>query len=398
MKRKPRIIVTYLEAGMGHIVSAKAISEALKANYGDKLDIYDVWLAKESPVLKQYQETLVKEVKRSNKNPGYGNFQFLCMNIFGKESSLKFTHNTVFLNAKKEMFKVFAKYRPDVMISTHYSPHYCSIELRNKYLKNMIVATYDPDPNVHGWWDNRSDIFFVNNEHAKKQALKNSKFLPSSVKQVGFTAREQILNCTLTKEQCREKYDLPKDKFTVILADGAYATSKLKEYANEFCKITKPVTLILIAGKNDKVKEYFDKKKEKLPENITMKVFGFVDNIHELYKASDVFVTKAGPNAIQDSIFCETPIMVNFYANPVEKFTQNLFTKEYKCGETVLDKIKARRKIERWISKPQMLDTYRENCKKLCARKNGAQDIAREIYRAIQYYKPHLFDDNKAGE
>ena len=392
MKRKPRIVVTYIEAGMGHIVSAKAISEALKTNYGDELDIFDVWLAKESPVLKQYQETLVKEVKRSNKNPGYGNFQFLCMNIFGKEQSLKFTHNTVFSKAKNEMFKVFAKYRPDVIVSTHYSPHFCSIELRNRNLNKMLVATYDPDPNVHGWWDNRSDLFFVNNEHAKKQAIKNSKFIPSSVKQVGFTAREQILNCDLTKKQCREKYGLPQDKFTVILADGAYATSKLKEYANEFCKITKPITLILIAGKNDKVKEYFDKKKEKLPENITMKVFGFVDNIHELYKASDLFVTKAGPNAIQDSIFVGTPIMVNFYANPVEKFTQKLFVKEYKCGETVLDKIKARKKIERWISKPHTLEAYRENCHKLDDRKNGAVDIANEIYRALKYYKPQLFD------
>ena len=392
MKRKPRIVITYLEAGMGHIVSAKAISDALKKDFGDKLEIFDVWLAKESPVLKEFQENLVKEVKKSNKNPAYGNFQFLCMNLFGRNASLKFTQNTVFANAKNEMFRVFAKYRPDMIISTHFSPHYASIELRNKYLKNTIVATYDPDPNVHGWWDNRSDLFFVNNEYAKKQAIENSKFLPSGVKQVGFTAREQILNCKLSKQECRTKYDLPQDNFTVMLADGAYASSKLKEYANEFCKITKPLTLVLIAGKNEKVKQYFEDKMKTLPSNITMKVFGFVENIHELYIASDLFVTKAGPNAIQDSIFCGTPIMVNFYANPVEKFTQKLFVKDYKCGETVLDKIKAKKKLEKWIAKPELLDCYRENCKKLDSRKNGATDIAKEIFRALKYYKPHLFE------
>ena len=81
--RKPRVVVTYIEAGMGHIVSAKAISEALKRNYGDKLDIYDLYLAEKSPILEKYQKNLVNDVKKSNKNPAYSSFQFFCMNLFG---------------------------------------------------------------------------------------------------------------------------------------------------------------------------------------------------------------------------------------------------------------------------------------------------------------------------
>ena len=390
--RKPKIVVTYIEAGMGHIVSAKAISDAIKRKYGDQVDVCDLYLAKESPVLEKYQNMLIKEVKRSNKMPGYGNFQFFCMKAFGKTTSLRFTHNTVFINAKKEMLKVIGKKRPDVVINTHYSPHHCSVELRNNYLKNLLVATYDPDPNVHGWWDNRSDLFFVNNEYAKEQALKDSKFKKESVKQVGFTARENILNCNLSKDECREKYNLPKENFTVILADGAYATSKLKEFTDEFCKITKPVTLIVIAGKNNKVKEYFENKLPTLPQNITMKVFGFVDNIQELYKASDIFVTKGGPNAIQDSVFLGTPVLVNYYAQPIEKFTQYLFTKKYNCGETIKNKAKARKQVEKWIDNPELLKPYVENCHKLDNRKTGADEIADKIIENLKKRKPYLFN------
>ena len=195
----------------------------------------------------------------------------------------------------------------------------------------------------------------------------------------------------MTKEEYRKKNNIPQDRFTIILADGAYATAKLKEYTNEFCKIKKPITLIVIAGKNEKVKEYFEKKKQTLPENINMIVHGFVDNIHELYAASDIFVTKAGPNAIQDSLFMRTPVLVNFYASPIEKFTQKLFCKEYRCGETILDKIKARKQIEKWIDNPELLDPYRENCKRLDKTKNGADEIADIIYSALQFYKPELF-------
>jgi processive 1,2-diacylglycerol beta-glucosyltransferase len=389
--RKPRVLVTYLEAGMGHIVSAKAISEALKKQYGNKLNIIDLYISKDNKILQRYEKNLIEDVKNASKNPAHSNFQFFCMDFFGREATLHLAHNTVFARATKEMQKVFAKYRPDVIVSTHFSPHYAAIELRNNYLNKTIVATYDPDPNVHGWWDNRSDLFFVNNNHAKQQAIKDSKFNPLTVREVNCTARECIVNSNLSKAEYREKYNLPKDNFTIILSDGAYASAKLKEFTNEFLKIKKPVTLIVIAGKNEKIKEYFDKKQEKLPKNITMKVFGFVDNIHELYCASDIFVTKAGPNAIQDSLFMKTPVLVNYYASPIEKFTQKLFVKEYHCGETILDKVKARRKIEKWIADPTLLKPYIENCNILDKTKNGADEIATQIYEALKYYKPELF-------
>ena len=389
--RKPRVVVTYLEAGMGHIVSAKAISESLKKKYGKKMEICDLYLSKENTVLEKYEKDLVKSVKSSNKNSFVSYFQFFCMDLFGRENTLKLAHGTVFANAKKEMYKVLASYRPDCVITTHFSPNYIALELRDKYFNNMIVATYNPDPNVHGWWDNRCDLFYVNNPQAKKQAITTNKFIPLNVKQVHPTARECIVKSNRTKEQYRKKYNLPKNNFTIILADGAYATSKLKEYTNEFCKIKKPLTLIVIAGKNQKVKEYFEKKQLKLPKNITMKVFGFVENIQELYGASDIFFTKAGPNAIQDSLFMRTPVVVNFYASPVEEFTNKLYIKQYRCGETILDKVKARKKVEKWIDNPNMLDEYRKNCEILDKTQNGADEIADSIYSALKYYKPQLF-------
>lgn len=396
--RKPRVIITYIEAGMGHIVSARAISEALKRKYGNNLDIYDLYIGKENPVLEKYQQNLIKDVKSSNKNSFHSYFQFFCMSVFGKENTLKLAHNTVFANAKNAMYKAFAKLRPDCIINTHFSPTYVANELRNNYFNNMIVATYDPDPNVHGWWDKRSDLFFVNNSHAKKQAIENNHFSPLNVRQVDFTARDCIVDANLSKQEYRQKYGLPQDNFTVILADGAYATSKLKEYANEFCKIKKNVSIIVIAGKNQKIKEYFEKKLPKLPKNITMKVYGFVDNVHELYCASDVFVTKAGPNAIQDSLFMRTPVIVNFYASPIEEFTNKLFVKEYHCGETILDKVKARKRIEHWIDDPSKLNAYRKNCERLNKFNNGADQIADIVMSALQFYKPNLFNKVKNNE
>ena len=391
--KKPKVLINYLEAGMGHITSAQAISEALKRKYSNELDIIDVKISENNPILKKFEENLIREVKNTNKNNFNANFQFFCMDLFGREATLKLAHNTVFAKAAKQMQKVFIQHRPDMVVSTHFSPHYAAIELRNNHLNKLLVATYDPDPNVHGWWDNRSDLFFVNNPHAKKEAIERSEFIPSTVKQVNFTARQNIVDCNLTKEQCREKHNLPMDNFTIILADGAYATAKLKDFTNEFLKIKKPVTIIVIAGKNDKVKQYFENKlnANKITSNITLKVYGFVTDIQELYCASDIFVTKAGPNAIQDSLFMKTPVLVNFYASPIEKFTQKLFVHEYQCGKTILDKVRAWKQIEEWMDKPELLKPFAENCNKLDKTKNGADEIADHIYASLKYQRPDLF-------
>ena len=63
-------------------------------------------------------------------------------------------------------------------------------------------------------------------------------------------------------------------------------------------------------------------------------------------------------------------------------------------GETIMDKVKARKQIENWIDNPELLKPYVENCHKFDNSKFGATEIAREIYRTLKYYKPNLFKEN----
>ena len=390
--KKPKVLVTYIEAGFGHIVSAKAVSESLKNKYGNEIDVVDVFVSENNPALKKFENYLVAEVKRTNKIKGYGSLQFSAMHIIGSQNTLKLMHSTAFKNAKKEFNKLYDYYKPDMVVSTHFSPQHFAIEYRNNTLNNLLVANYNPDPNVHGWWDNRGDLFLVNNHYAYLEAIKN-KFNPNTVKRVGFTIRQSIAKCNLSREELRQKHNLPKDNFTVCLADGAYATAKVKSYTNELLKSKHNMTIIVIAGKNKKVYDYFSQKQKlgKIPSNITLKLYEFVDYAYELYGASDVFITKAGPNAIQDSLFMGTPVMVSYYATIIENITQKLFTKIYKCGVTILDKVKMRKTIEKWIKNPTELNKYKQNCSRFDKTKNGADDVADHIYNLLKYQKPHLF-------
>lgn len=385
--KKPRVLITYIESGMGHIMSANAIANKLKEKYGDELEIIEEHIMKCDNNKKQikFEKFMSGQVKITNKVKGYGAFMFWLLEKLGQQRSLELIHKTIFKKATDGTIEAMRKRNPDVVISTHHFITLCAIELKKRYMPNLTIITYDPDNNVHCWWDNRSEIFITNNEIAVKEAIEKRKFKPEALKKVFFTARDSVVNAEGTKEDFRRKYGIPLDKFAVIVADGAYASANAKKYTLELMKTDLPLTIVMLAGKNEKVLNYFKKKAKKTKSNITLMPMGFTDKAHELYGACDVFITKGGPNAILDSLYMGTPVLANFYAQNMEKATINLFVNIMGCGVAIYNKKKARKQVEEWIKNPQLLDVYKDNIKKqLDKNQNGSSQIADIIMEEIE--------------
>ena len=385
--KKPRVLITYIESGMGHIMSATAIANKLKEKYGNELEIIEEHIMKCDNNKKQikFEKFMSGQVKITNKVKGYGSFMFWLLEKLGQQRSLELIHKTIFKKATDGTIEAMRKRNPDVVISTHHFITLCAIELKKRYMPNLTIITYDPDNNVHCWWDNRSEIFITNNEIAVKEAIEKRKFKPEALKKVFFTARDSVVNAEGTKEDFRRKYGIPLDKFAVIVANGAYASANAKKYTLELMKTDLPLTIVMLAGKNEKVLNYFKKKAKKTKSNITLMPMGFTDKAHELYGACDVFITKGGPNAILDSLYMGTPVLANFYAQNMEKATINLFVNIMGCGVAIYNKKKARKQVEEWIKNPQLLDVYKDNIKKqLDKNQNGSSQIADIIMEEIE--------------
>lgn len=374
MKRKIKVLITFIEAGMGHMVTAQAILDALKLRNDENIEVIKSQILQRTPLLQKYEKFLVEQTKMASKAKGYSRTQFFFMKVFGPQTSLRFVHSTVYRKQRKEYVNELRKINPDIIIDTHYFASHCSCYFRDHFKKNCKVITYNPDNNVHGWWDTRVDYFITNNELATEEAINVCKFPKEKVKQVFFITRQSLVDDENTKEFYREKYNIPKDQFTVKIADGVYAEAKLEEFVKELVKSKKNMTIIAIAGKNKKL--YEELKELKVPKNIQLLPFEFVKDIHELFKASDLFITKAGPNAILDSVFLRVPILVNYSASTIEKRTKELFVDRLKCGVDISDKKKARKFVEQCIDNPHILDKYIKNEEKLDKHRNGATEIA----------------------
>lgn len=383
---KKRILLTYMESGMGHITSIKSISDALRKANNPDIELIDSYIMQEdkNPTLIKFNNFIIHQTKQTNKIKGYGAFVFTILEILGKQKFMVGVHHTLFRRALNEALKAIDKHKPDVIVSTHYFMTLCAIEYKRRYNKACIVITYNPDNNIHAWWDNRDGLFIVNNPQAYEEAIKRRHFNPNDVKQVYFTARDEIINSHQDKMKYREKYNIPKDKFCVTIADGAYASANAKSVCKELLKTSLPITIIMLAGKNQEVYDYFKEQESSVNKNITLITSGFTPNAHELYCASDLFITKAGPNAILDSVFMNTPVLVDYYAHPIEKATTKLFVDKFKCGMAIYKPKKIRKKVEELIQNPKLLEPYVENCKKIDKHQNGAEDVAKYILEEIK--------------
>jgi len=383
-RKKPLVIIDYVEAGIGHIVTAQAISNALNDKYSEYFEIVDNYSLRDSsdPCLKKYEDFLIKQVKLHSTIPNYGKIQMSAMHIGGSKHSLKFVHETVFHKQTHAVIEQFRKLDPDLLVFTHYFTLYAGIEYRNKYKPSCKVVLYCPDNNVHGWWDNRIDRLYTNNPLATRDAL-HYKFPKDKIVEAFYPTRKAVIDSNETKMFYRDKFGIPEDKFAVVIADGAYAKAKTKKVTYALLKSNIPLTICTIAGKNEKLYLELEKQKNKTKPNITLIPFKFIPDAPQLYGACDLFITKAGPNAVLESVMMGTPVIIDYYGTSIESATKRLFIDSKKCGYFLKSAKKIRQMVEHLATTPESINTLKEALKFFDKKKNGAAMIADDLAKLM---------------
>ncbi|MDE6029484.1 MAG: hypothetical protein K2F90_04095 [Clostridiales bacterium] len=380
---KQKILLTYVESGFGHISSMDSIYDALVDRFSsDEYEIEKSFILTEDgfPNLVKMNGFLIKQVQNTNKIPYFGRFVFPFIALLGGHKLLRFFHRQMAVKSFKQGLKALELRKPNIIISNHYFTDLLAVEYKRRIDPNVVVINYNPDPTLHTFWDRRDGIFIVDNPLAYKKAVKY-KFKKENLRLVTPCVRKCIEDNNLTRDELRAKFDLPQDKFTVVIADGGYMLGRGPKFAKSLIKSGLPITLCVIAGDNKKRYDYFKAIEEgrgklKVSPNMTFRTYGFLKNAYELYGAADVFLTKGGPNAVLDSVYMHTPVMINYCPHVIEAGTVKVFIGEHGVGETVYRRGKAVKRIRAFIKDKSPLLQYEENIEKLLAEGNGITAVA----------------------
>jgi len=209
--------------------------------------------------------------------------------------------------------KVVSGYKPDLVISCYWF-HSHSLQLWRKN-ENMnfklwsVIAdpwTITPATVVSG-----IDLTLVYDEVGEKLARKYG--LKEEILKCGWWVRGEMYK-NVDRKVARQKLGITDDRPVIFIGGGSLGTNSLTRLLPALMTIETKCAFIFNTGTDrilySTIEQYVRLlERLKLGKEIYVKNLGWIENMAEVLKASDIVFGKAGPNFMFDVVACERPMV-----------------------------------------------------------------------------------------
>lgn len=306
MYMKKRILIPYATYGSGHKTIANYIKNYFEQNGEYECMTLDL-INYSVPILGSFSKKSAEYLM--TKLPSIWSFVYFIFD--NKLSSYISGKINLKLFDNKKLRKDIIDFDPDITIATHFF----GSDIINYYnklgLTDSKLVTIVTDYKSHDFWLNvvrGTDAIIVSSLEEKLNLLKKG-YKNKQVYTSGIPICMDTLE-NLKRKDLLKKYKCDNDKLNILFFVGGGNGALINlVYFKELLKNNFDVNIFFVAGRNKKAekkaKEYVRKYKSK-----NVKVFGFVNNVNELYKISDVVITKPGGAQVTECILFNKPMIL----------------------------------------------------------------------------------------
>lgn len=366
-----KILIVYGSAGGGHKSTAYAIKESLEVLYGDKVkvDAVDVLSKEYGPVITSTAPAIYKTLIKSPKT------WELFYKLTDTAAGNKVLDKTVSVISQSKAADIIDEYQPDIIISTYHFANTAILDyLQYAELKiPFITVVTDIVTMMPTWFNKNANLTITPTEEAKKLGL-SLGIEESKINVIGQPISRKFNDKKLTKIKAREKLGINKNLPTLMVMAGGEGIGPLEEIAELFEDFEYPIQLILVCGKNAKLKE----KLESINWKQKVVVYGFTDQIPTIMQASDYHLAKAGPSCIFESFACGLPLLLYAFIPGQEEGNVGYVTDEG-AGFWVPSDKEILIAIRRWIKHPDQYQAAVNAASKM-AKPKASDEIAKTIF------------------
>lgn len=185
------------------------------------------------------------------------------------------------------------------------------------------------------------------------------------------------------KSQLQSKLGIEQGVPTVLIVGGgdgmggiiAQAKAMGEKLSQKSKEDGQKYQMVVVCGNNQKAQETLSANA--WGEGVAVTVNGFVNNMDEWMRSSDVIVTKAGPGTIAEASICGLPCMLSSFLPGQEEgnvpYVQNAGFGSYSGNPSTIAET-----VSTWLSSPEMLETM-QAAALAAARPTATIDIARDL-------------------
>jgi 1,2-diacylglycerol 3-beta-galactosyltransferase len=306
MSKKKRILFLLSDTGGGHRSATQAISEALAELYPDEFEIsmeditqrYGYWPFTQIPQV-------------------YGwciNSALPLWKLFWWSTSHTIVYKSIlyllFPLIGPAVWRHFATFDPDIVISLHAAANHAGLRILRavKPMCPFITVVTDMTTVHPAWIAPGVTHCFVSTDIARDQALTYG-ISPHKVTVYGQPISPRFIIPSVDKQTMRRTLDLDPTCPVVLLTGGGEGDRRLTEIARRLAHRAPQVQLLIVTGRNRRLK----RRLEALTWSAPPHIYGFVDHMPELMRAADLLITRAGPGTLSEALVMGLPLIIYGY-------------------------------------------------------------------------------------
>ena len=278
----------------------------------------------------------------------------------------------------KGLLRLISTVQPDVIISIHPLLNHVTLRALQELPFHIPFITVVTDlVSLHySWFAPGADAYIVPTERARKIYLERG-LDPARVHVLGMPIDPKFtLLPTESKQELQRKLGLTPGRPVVLLVGGGDGAGGLRSSVQAISQARLPVQLLIVTGRNTRLYAHLQRVRASL--RVPARIFGFVHNMPEMMRASDVIITKAGPGTICEALACDLPIILSAFVPGQEEGNVDFVT-ENRVGALAYDLVEMINAL-RLLIKPgsEVMQEQLENARKI-ARPGASFDIAQCI-------------------
>ncbi|MCY3023099.1 MAG: glycosyltransferase [Planctomycetota bacterium] len=383
-----RVLIYSVSAGAGHMRAADAVLTAFKRYHPDvEAEHVDVMKLVPAAFRKAYADSYLGLV---NSLPSVWGWLYAKSDQLPQTSALASVRKFVQRLNTKDIIAHAAERKPDVILTTHFLP----AEIFSDLAKQKQPARAPPRPplavvvtdhDVHQLWvhPNVDRYYTASDEIA--YLLAERAVDAGRIKATGIPC-DPIFGDLLdepARQRLRKMLGLAGAPSPVLLLNahgcgvtGAAAANSLAGVVNNVFRKGPPKTVLVVCGRNEKIKDALAEA-IKAPDGCTLKMYGFVTNMHELLGISDLTVTKPGGLSTSECLArCVPMVLVSPIPGQEERNAEMLL--ENGCAVLARTPVALSYKLETLLNDPARLARMREACRRT-GKPHAAADIAADV-------------------
>ncbi|MEL7649004.1 MAG: glycosyltransferase [Sedimentibacter sp.] len=360
------ILITTAPFGNGHKMVATALKNAFINKGYNNVFIVDLFTEAHPKITETIKKAYIKS---------YDFGEAYSMLYYGSEKLTDMRVIEIYRNfGYKKLEQISRDFSPDLIINTF--PILSSLKIKNKLNKNIPVFNIVTDFYVHKLWISEEiDKFYIATNELQEELKKMNIPVEKTVVS-GIPIREAFEEAESLSNLYR-KFNFKRGKKIVLINSGAFGVFRdTKKVCVELCK-NKSIQVAVVCGNN-----HIQKMKLEELGLRNLKIFGFIENIDELYKISSCMITKSGGITLSEALAVQIPLIIIKPVPGQEK--ENALYFEKKGAAIIADNAYqiVNSTIE-LINNPSLLNAMRKNMKKMY-NKSSSEKIVDDVVESIE--------------